>query len=284
MDCVICRYGELALKGKNRGLFESKLVSNIQACLKRNGVSGKVTKIYGRMFVFTEDKKALSCLKYVFGLVSISPASSVECDVEKIKVKVLDYVRDLKLDRGKSFRITATRTNHSFPKKSQEMAVILGDAVVDEFSMKVDLHTPDLNVGVEIHDKAFIFHEKVECFGGLPLGITGRVVCLVEKERDLAAAWLMMKRGCSVFPVAFKDIDVSLLGRFSYGQELSLHKIASFEDAAKIASESRCKALVVGDLLEDFAPEKYASAGLPVLAPLVGQTDAEVSSLLARIR
>ena len=136
MDCVICRYGELALKGKNRGLFESRLVSNIKDCLKRNNISGRVEKIYGRMFVFTEDAKILSVLKDVFGLVSISPAISVENDVSKITSEVLDYVRSLK-PKGKSFRITASRTDKDFPKKSQEMAVLLGSAVVDEFGREL---------------------------------------------------------------------------------------------------------------------------------------------------
>jgi len=283
MDCVICRYGELALKGKNRGLFESRLVSNIKDCLKRNNISGRVEKIYGRMFVFTEDAKILSVLKDVFGLVSISPAISVENDVDRITSEVLDYVRSLN-PKGKSFRITASRTDKDFPKKSQEMAVLLGSAVVDEFGLKVDLHNPDIEVGVEIHNKTFIFHEKVACFGGLPLGITGKVVSLLRDENDVAAAWLMMRRGCFVFPVAFKNFDFSLLGRYAYGQNLSLSLVEDFKEAGIFAAKNRCKAFVVGDTLDVFGKSDYSAVALPVLFPLITYTDDELASLLARIR
>ncbi|MBI5880878.1 hypothetical protein HZB90_01980, partial [archaeon] len=192
-------------------------------------------------------------------------------------------VRSLK-PKGKPLRITASRTDKDFTKKTQKMDVLLGSAVVDEFGLKVNLHNPDMEIGVEIHNKTFIFHEKIACFGGLPLGITGKVVSFLRDENDVAAAWLMMRRGCFVFPVAFKRFDISLLDNYCYGQNLSLSLVKDFQEAEEFALKNRCKAFVVGDTLADFGKSDYSAVALPVLFPLITYTDDELSLLLKRIR
>jgi thiamine biosynthesis protein ThiI len=291
MDCVICRYGELALKGKNRHLFENRLVDNINDCLEKNSITADVQKVRGRIFVFTDDNASLTCLKNVFGLVSLSSAVVIDNVPQAIQEKVIDYVKKIKESETiNTFRITTKRPNKEFPKKSNEMDILLGDAVNEEFGFKVKLKNPDLNIGVEIHDKTFIFHEKIPGFGGLPLGITGKVVCLIEKEKDLAAAWLMMKRGCAAFPVSIQDIDkcvdtdISLLKKFSYGSEIKLNKIKELIDINSFAEENKCKAVVIGDTLEEFDPERYNDMKQLILTPLIAYNEKNLSDLLVRIR
>jgi len=282
MDCIICRYSEIALKGKNRDIFEKSLVHNLNVCIRQNKISGEVKRIRGRIFVLTKDAKALSVLKDVFGIVSISPAVSCDNDIDAIKTTVIDSVSGMK--GIKTFRISSKRTNKDFPKSSHELDVFLGDAVNERFGWKVDLTKSDLDIGVDIQDRAYIFHEKVACFGGLPVGVSGVVACLIEKEQDLAAAWLMMKRGCSVYPVSFIDFDISLLKKYSYGIALSLTRIKDISEMNAVVDKNRCKAVIVGSLLEDFEPERYSGVSVPVLTPLIGMGEKTVAGLLSRIR
>ncbi|MFH1073150.1 MAG: hypothetical protein V1743_07020, partial [Nanoarchaeota archaeon] len=118
----------------------------------------------------------------------------------------------------------------------------------------------------------------------LPLGSTGKVACLLRDEADVAAAWLMMRRGCFVFPVAFRNFDFSLLERYSYGQKSSLSLVNDFNEAGDFAIKNRCRAFVVGDTIDDFGKSDYSAVGIPVLFPLIAYTEDELASLLARIR
>ena len=189
MDCVICRYGEIALKGKNRGLFEKRLVRNIKVCLERNSILADVKQVRGRIFIFTAEPEALKHLKQVFGLVSISPAVVCDSTPDDIEQAVLDYVRDIvKQSAPETFRISSKRIDKRFSKSSGDMDNLLGAAVGEMFGLKAKMKGADIDVGVEIHGSTFIFHEVLPCHGGLPLGISGNVACLIEKDQDLAAA------------------------------------------------------------------------------------------------
>ncbi|MFC1755281.1 THUMP domain-containing protein, partial [Thermoproteota archaeon] len=205
MGLVICRYGEIALKGQNRGMFESMLVGNIERALKAHKLDAKVKRLRGRVFVYSNNIGGLvKCLKKVFGLVSVSPAVECGLDMKKIKKTVLDLLKDKQFE---TFRITTRRPNKKFELNSNEVDVDVGAFIVSELDKTVKLKDQDLDVGIEIHDAAYIFTEKVDGPGGLPVGMSGNVLCFVEDEKDLLAAWLMMKRGCKVFLAGTADID-----------------------------------------------------------------------------
>lgn len=285
MDCIICRYGELALKGKNRFMFEDRLVYNIRDCLNKNRIEAEIKKVRGRILVFTNDLKALSVLPDVFGLVSVSPAVVADSLPEAIKERVIDYVRDaVRQGKPTTFRISTKRTNKSFPLSSNETDILLGDAVGDMFNLKAKMKGADLDVGVEIHDNAFIFHETIPCFGGLPLGMTGNVACILENDAGLAAAWLMMKRGCIVFPIGWDETDIDLLMRFSYGHNTWFTQIKDLSDIDGFAEKNGCMAVVIGDRLEGFEPDKYKDVKTALLTPIIAYDDDMLSALLERIR
>ncbi len=284
MDCIICRYGELALKGKNRGLFENQLVTNIRDCLSRNGVSAKITKVRGRIFVFTVDKDALVHLKNVFGLVSISSAVVCESTQEDIKKTVVGYVENIIKDsKPVTFRISTKRTDKNFQISSGDMDVSLGNVVGTTFKLKAKMKGADLDIGVEIHDKTFIFHDKVDCYGGLPLGTGGNVACLIEKKEDLAAAWIFMRRGCTAFPVVMGNINISPLSHFAYGTDIISSAISNLAEANVIIEKRKCRAVVIGCLFEEFEPEQYDVIDAVVLAPLIGFDAQQRSALLEKI-
>ena len=280
MNSIIVRYGELALKGGNRQIFEKKLVRNIRKCLAANNISFSINKLRGRIFVQSSDPLAIKCLRRVFGIVSISPAFELEKDIEKFKLFLQPYITELQKKQDiVKFRISARRADKNFPITSQDIAIDLGNFVCDNFSLKVSLKQPDLNIGLEIHDKLYFYHETIKCFGGLPLGISGRVACLLENKQDILAAWLMMKRGCAIYPVAFTEFDISLLESFAYGQKIKLHLLTESE-LSEFVSVNSCSALVIGSTFEAFNPVRFS--GL-VLTPLIAYSEEEITDKLKSI-
>jgi len=205
---IVCRLGELFLKGQNRPFFVDKLGDNIKACLK--GVEGvSVFYVHGRFFVRHPaglGDELLDRLSKVFGLSSVSPVIEVEKDIEAIKRAALALVEQGDLAVGKkTFAVRAHRSDKSFPYPSPEIGRIVGDAVGRAIELPVDLKNPDLKVEVEVGPKAtFVFVKRVKGGGGLPVGVSGRMVLLLSAGIDSpVAGWLMMKRGVRVDALTF---------------------------------------------------------------------------------
>src|SRR3989338_1027783 len=168
---LLVRYGELFLKGKNRGIFERKLWGNIKAI---TGVNVSI-KTQGRAILpYFEGHGSL---KRVFGLSSYSPAVRVEQDVEMIKEAVI------KILSGKegTFRVITNRADKRFHIKSPELNVLIGRYIEAKTSLRFSLYDATIKVGVEINQNGvFLFTETIPCFGGLPTGVEGKVILLLE--------------------------------------------------------------------------------------------------------
>lgn len=247
-DTVLCRYGELALKGKNRILFEKKLVNNIKDCFNKNKVNfDKIIRVRGRIII--KSKEDCNCLKNVFGLVSFSRAIETELNFDNIKMSAL------KLYKKGNFRISTQRLNKKL-MGSQELNEKIGDVIVNEKKAKVDLSNPDINIGIEIIDKAYVFNERIRCLGGLPVGVTGLVSLLLQDKNSLKAGYLMLKRGCSLEIINKKKISYGYLKEYSYGCDVK---------EVKEPSENS-KALVVNDTLDKIRDYKTK---LSVFRPLL---------------
>lgn len=199
-DLIIARYGEVALKSNRvRRRFENRLLNNIKASIDAE------VKIYqARIYIFPKDfDDAMEKLARIFGIVSYSPAVSTESSFEAIEKSVASYAEHLHdeglLDENTEFAINCRRVGqHEF--SSQEMAAFAGAVVVRKYSSPVNLSNPELTIYLEVRDNdTYIFHEKIEGPGGLPLGTQGKVVALVSSGIDSpVATYLMMKRGCQV--------------------------------------------------------------------------------------
>ena len=199
-DLIIARYGELALKSDRvRKRFENRLVNNIKA-----SIDAEVKVRQARIYISPNDfDDALDKLERIFGIVSYSPAVTTKSTFEDIERDVSLYAEKLHdeglLDENTKFAISCRRVgNHEF--SSQEMAAFAGAVVVRKYSSPVDLTNPELTISLEVRDNdAYIFHEKIQGPGGLPLGTQGKVVSLVSSGIDSpVATYLMMKRGCQV--------------------------------------------------------------------------------------
>ena len=199
-DLIIARYGEVGLKSNRvRKRFENRLKNNIKA-----SIDADVKISQARIYIFPKDyDDAIEKLERIFGIVSYSPAISTKATFEDIEETVSLYAEKLHdeglLDENTRFAISCRRVGtHEF--SSQEMAGFAGAVVVRKYSAPVDLTNPELTIYLEVRDNdAYIFHEKIEGPGGLPLGTQGKVVSLVSSGIDSpVATYLMMKRGCQV--------------------------------------------------------------------------------------
>lgn len=233
MGLILLRYGEIALKGKNRAYFLRKLRRNVRKCLKANGLQGEVWQEGQRIYV-EGDKPgaAIEAVQRVFGIVSLSPVRVTPADLDSITQEAVIVAQNAGLNPSRSFRVRARRADKSFPHISPEIEREAGAAIAATTGAQVDLTDgAEVEIGVEVQPgRALIFGETIAGPGGLPLSSQGRVVALLSSGIDSpVAAWLMMKRGCGVIPVHFSvsqaqteqvNAIVEALNRHAYGWEL----------------------------------------------------------------
>jgi thiamine biosynthesis protein ThiI len=233
MGLVLIRYGEIALKGKNRTFFFRKLRRNVRKCLKANDIPGKVWQEGQRIYLETDQvEAAVEATQRVFGIVSLSPVRAVPAELDAIVEEGVAVAQRAALVPDRTFRVRARRSDKSFPHISPQIERGVGEAIVMNTGARVDLSkNADVEIGVEVQrGRALIFGETIPGPGGLPLGSQGRVVALLSSGIDSpVAAWLMMKRGCGVIPVHFAvnqaqreqvEAIVEVLNQYAYGWQL----------------------------------------------------------------
>ncbi|MCX6745488.1 MAG: tRNA 4-thiouridine(8) synthase ThiI [Candidatus Parcubacteria bacterium] len=202
---IIIHYGEIALKGGNRSFFENKLIANIKLALIDLGEIW-FKQVSGRIIVLMEENYDWELIKAklqkVFGIEYFALAWNSSQDLKELEKDLYALVKSKKFIK---FRVTARRTNKNFPLKSQEIAEKLGAMVVKKMKKKVDLENFDLNCYVDIVENfAFLYFEKIECRGGLPVGVSDKLLCLISGGIDSpVAANLMQKRGASIVYIHF---------------------------------------------------------------------------------
>jgi len=259
-SCILVRYDEIGLRGKNRPMFERILNENIrQAYLADALHPGPVEKRMGRLIVHSGNGKPL---KQVFGISSYSVAFETEPD---IKAMADAAMRLCELHPNVSFRVSCQRLDKTMSLTSRDVDRLLGAELVERTNAEVDLTEFDWEIGVElISGKSYVFVDRIRCFAGLPVGSEGTVLALIDNEASVLAALLMLRRGCAVVPVSFSDKQHSILAKFnSRAQRL----LKNEGDVDIIAKEVGAKALVVGQLLHEV---RDIETFLLVLRPLVG--------------
>lgn len=205
---IVIKYGEIALKGKNRSFFEKKLVSNIKHALV--GLEGyKVIREHGRIYVECDsdiEEEVIERTQKVFGIVGLCPAEKVENDLEAIKANALAQARRIIEETGlERFKVEVKRSNKNFEMKSPEVARIVGGNINQNIeSVSVDVHTPEFKVYVEIRDVTYIYSREIKGYGGLPYGCAGKGMLLLSGGIDSpVAGWMMAKRGMEIEGIHF---------------------------------------------------------------------------------
>jgi len=207
----LIRYGEIALKGKNRKFFVDTLTRNIKESLQ--GLEARIISEHSRIFVEVNkeehDEEVKHRLQRVFGIVSLSPVSTADLSVEDIQERALELLQSSHTPPF-TFKVETRRANKSFSYTSPEMNKMLGAYLLKNMlnnmeDISVDVHNPDVELFVEIRgQEAYLFLESYPGPGGLPLGVSGKGLLLLSGGIDSpVAGWLCMKRGLQIEAVHF---------------------------------------------------------------------------------
>ncbi len=283
MDVILVRYAEVGLKSRGvRTRFEKVLMDNMLTLLARDGIEALVRCDQGRIYVETgQVERACATLRRVFGIASVSPAWSSASDMGTMRERVA-AIASTALADGSTFKIEARRTG-THPYTSMDAARSLGEAVLmahEGRGVKVDIHRPDRIIWVEIRDdKAFMFTDYLEGPAGLPMGSQGRVLALLERDRDAVAAWLIMKRGCKVIALVGGESEALQAVR-RWDPEMRAEPKGDLEQQLRF---HRASALVLGYGIEDMELIRQVKVNAPVFYPIVGMSPEEIAERFAKI-
>jgi thiamine biosynthesis protein ThiI len=290
---IILHHHEITLKGHNRKFFELQLLKNIRTALKEFPAVHRVFGGYGRSIVelSTDSNIDAICLALsrVFGLSNICPGVQVEQDLETFKTIALQLLQPLKFS---TLKVDTRRSDKRFPMKSMEVNGEVGGHLCDHYKVRANMANPDVTVFIEIADgTAFIYLSKMHGIGGLPVGVSGRVVSLISAGFDSpVASWRMMKRGATVIFVHFHSMPytsqnaldqvkqlVEILTKYQYRSKLYIVPFADVQNeivlhappplrivlyrrmmirlAEMVARKEKAEALVTGEALGQVASQ-----------------------------
>ena len=224
-EVILCKYGEIILKGANKSTFESMLLREVK---RRAKAIGNYSVRYMQSTVYVEplDEEAEDLIgdmydqiRHVFGFAGICRAAVCEKDIDVIKRTAVEYLSDT-LPRGCSIRGEARRSDKKFPLSSPQVAAEVGGAILEARSdLTVDLKNPDVTIRIEIRDKAAYIHAGQDSgAGGIPAGSAGRGLLLLSGGIDSpVAGYMMMKRGLTIDCLHFES--------FPYTSEAAREKV-----------------------------------------------------------
>ena len=200
-EIILCKLGEIVLKGLNRHSFEMKLMSNIRRRTQRYGkfkIYSRQSTIYVEPVEETCDlAAAYDACKKVFGIIAIARAVPCAKEKEAIFATAKEYLGPALL-AAKSFKVESKRSDKSFPMGSIQLSQWVGGALHDAFPhLTVDVHNPELTVYLEVREDAAYVHGPAEAAaGGLPIGMGGHAVSLLSGGIDSpVSSYMIAKRG-----------------------------------------------------------------------------------------
>ncbi len=222
-EVILCKYGELVLKGANLSFFENLLTRELKQRARRHG-HFSITHQQSTIYIVPQDDTAdlegmLASVRRVFGIVGITRAAVAEKDLADILRVAQEYLPPLLAGR-KTFRVDAKRADKTFPLSSPALAAEVGGALLAAVpGLRVDLHDPACHVRVEIRENAAYIHADQEPgAGGMPLRSNGRGLLLLSGGIDSpVAGYMMAKRGVEIEALHFES--------FPYTSERAREKV-----------------------------------------------------------
>lgn len=203
-DLLSVSFGELFLKGKNRNKFFKAAIDNIKRNIEKIGYDNmylESSKLY-----IEADKKDFKALikeiKKVFGIIYISEIKRCDKDIKSIENALKEILDNMDI-KNKSFKVITNRVDKSFNIKSPDLSQMMGAYVLKNYAqknnLKVDVHNPDFKVFIDIKKYAYVYANRHEGIGGLPLGSSGNGLLLLSGGIDSPVAGFMMaKRGMRI--------------------------------------------------------------------------------------
>lgn len=291
-SCVLLKFGEIVLKGRNRVLFYAQLRRNVQRLLRDLGPL-ELRQRGGVLAVLSPAPadELVERARNVLGINLLHPALVVEKTPEAACAAAIDLLRG----RTGTFAIRARRRDKGWSLTSRELAVLVGRAVQDELGLGVDLSNPDLEVHLEVDKRElFAFCERIPGRGGLPVGASGRAVALVSGGIDSpVAAYRAMKRGlrCDFLHFSGRPFTgpesifkayahVARLDRFQGGSRLFVVAFGNVQRQLATAGAARLQVVAQRRLMMRVASALAAREGAEAL--VTGDSLGQVSSQTLR--
>ncbi|MDI3508643.1 MAG: tRNA uracil 4-sulfurtransferase [Clostridiales bacterium] len=310
---ILIRYGEIHLKGLNRPFFENTLARNIRHALAGFD-NAEVLKGEGRFYVKGIEPQrideAIARIRKVFGIVSVSVAAEVDKDMDIIKAVSVEQMKRAYKTGSKTFKVESRRSDKTFPYKSPDISREVGGYILENIDgLKVDVHTPDVVLNIEIRENAYIYYDCIDGPGGMPVGTAGKAMLLISGGIDSpVAGYMIAKRGVELsavhyysFPytsqrardkvedicrilsgytgpikihmVPFTDIQQAIYEHCPDNQLTILTRRFMMRIAQKLARQNGCKAIVTGESIGQVASQTIDSLAV---------TEAAVDMLVLR--
>lgn len=258
-EVILIKNGELALKGLNRSSFEDILIKNIKTSLKALG-NVNIKKAQSTIMVEPVDDNfdfegALDRMSKIFGIARFSRAAVCEKNMSEIIKKTITYLES-NLNDIKTFKIEAKRSDKKFEHTSPEICSIVGSALLQAYPhLKVDVHTPDCTIIIEIRDYAAYIHcEQIKGAGGMPVGTGGNSAILISGGIDSpVAAWMMAKRGLKLCAIHFASPPYTS-ARAELKVKKLLSKVAIYSGPIKLITVPFTK---IQEEISEKCPEEF---------------------------
>lgn len=260
-EVILCKYGEVILKGANRSDFEAKMLKQLRLRAKRIG-NYKIFYAQSTVYIEPLDEESLDKIDemtyqatHVFGFVGVSRAFACKKDMNEILEVVRTYLPE-KLKSYKTFKAEAKRADKRFPLKSPEISAQVGGAVLSSVpKIKVDIHNPEVVVRVEIREsEAYIHAGQEKGAGGIPYGCSGRGLLLLSGGIDSpVAGYMMAKRGVELEAIHFESYPYTSERAKEKVLELAKH-LTNYTMRLRVHVVSLTK---IQELLRDNCEEEY---------------------------
>jgi thiamine biosynthesis protein ThiI len=303
MNSVVVHYQEIALKGRNRPWFIARLVRNIRTATADLDVTRVLTKM-GRIEIMLGGPEAwepvAGRLRRVFGIANFSRAALVPLEVGGIANAIVTDLADLGDRRVSTFRVSAKRADKRFPLTSPQIEREVGGRIKEATGWTVDLENPELTISVEaLTGEAFYYFGKEAGPGGMPTGVSGRVVALLSGGIDSpVACYRLMKRGCRVIPVHFHSYPIlsrasqekvrelaAVLTRYQQFTRLYMVAFGEIQQQVMLAVPPPLRVVIYRRLMLRIAQAiaQKAHAGALVTGEVIGQVASQTLENMATI-
>ena len=211
-NVLIVKYGEIATRGNNRKLFVTRLVDAIRKNLNPYG-KYYVVREQGRLIV--EDMGGqmdfdlvIPKVICVLGIIGVCPGIKTTVqEMDNLRQICLKHAKEVIGDKNISFKVETKRSDKRFPLESREVSADIGGFILEHTeNLRVDVKNPEITLFIELRNDAYIYSKIIKGYGGLPVGSSGKSLCLLSGGIDSpVAAWLMAKRGVEVSGVYFSS-------------------------------------------------------------------------------
>ncbi len=222
-EILLCKYGEIVLKGANRKYFEDMLCREMKKRAKAYG-NFDVYRSQSTIYIeplddFADFEGVCVAASKVFGIVALSRAAVCDKDMDSIRKTAREYIPAF-LDGKKTFKVESKRSDKTFPLDSMELSREIGGEILSVCpKISVDVHNPDVVVRVEVREYgAYVSAGRIKGAGGMPIGTNGRGLLLLSGGIDSpVAGYMMAKRGLKIEAVHFES--------FPYTSEKAREKV-----------------------------------------------------------